>query len=115
AKQKDAPEWFIRRLEEAWGRDTASAILAAHRQEPPTDFTVKSDPQEWAERLGGRALPNGSVRVDRLSTPVPELPGFAEGQWWVQDTAASLPVRLLGNVQGIAVADLCAAPGGKSM
>ena len=43
-----------------------------------------------------------------------ELPGFAEGEWWVQDAAASLPARLLGDIAGQRVADLCAAPGGKT-
>src|SRR5690606_37773702 len=52
--------------------------------------------------------------VDRLPSPVAELPGYAEGEWWVQDAAASLPARLLGDVRGCAVADLCAAPGGKT-
>jgi 16S rRNA (cytosine967-C5)-methyltransferase len=42
------------------------------------------------------------------------LPGFAEGQWWVQDAAAALPARLLGDVAGKSIADLCAAPGGKT-
>ena len=41
--------------------------------------------------------------------------GFAEGDWWVQDAAATLPVRLLGDVAGKTVIDLCAAPGGKTM
>ena len=42
------------------------------------------------------------------------LPGFAEGQWWVQDAAAALPARLFGDVAGKTIADLCAAPGGKT-
>ena len=78
------------------------------------DLTVKDDPGRWAERLGGTVLPNGSVRVARLPAPVPDLPGFTEGAWWVQDAAASLPARLLGDVSGLRVADLCAAPGGKT-
>jgi len=111
---RDAPAWFAERLEAIYGRDGADAILKAHRLEAPIDFTVKSDPALWAERLGGRVLPNGSVRLDRLPGPVPELPGFSEGAWWVQDAAASLPARLLGDVEGLFVADLCAAPGGKT-
>src|SRR5690606_33717667 len=52
--------------------------------------------------------------VEKLAAPVTELPGFEEGAWWVQDAAASLPARLLGDVRGLRVADLCAAPGGKT-
>jgi len=40
--------------------------------------------------------------------------GFAEGQWWVQNAAAALPARLFGDVAGKTIADLCAAPGGKT-
>jgi 16S rRNA (cytosine967-C5)-methyltransferase len=59
-------------------------------------------------------LPTGTVRVENLAGAVTELPGFAEGAWWVQDAAASLPARLFGDVRGLRVADLCAAPGGKT-
>jgi 16S rRNA (cytosine967-C5)-methyltransferase len=114
ATTRDAPRWFAARLEAVYGTAEADAILRAHRLEAPVDFSVKSDPALWAERLGGHVLPNGSVRVERLSASVPELPGYAEGEWWVQDAAASLPARLLGDVRGLAVADLCAAPGGKT-
>lgn len=110
----DAPDWFSARLKAAYGAERAAAILAAHRAEPPIDFTVKSDPESWAERFGGIVLPTGSVRVARLSGPVHDLPGFAEGEWWVQDAAAALPARLLGDLHGLSVADLCAAPGGKT-
>ena len=114
ASQTDAPEWFIDRLNKAYGPATTTAILAAHRVEPSTDFTVKADPQRWAEAFGGVALPTGSVRVARLPASVPDLPGFADGAWWVQDAAAALPAQLFGNVRGLRVADLCAAPGGKT-
>ena len=110
----DAPEWFRERLAAAYGPDRTAAILAMHRIETPTDFTVKSDAEGWAEKLGGRALPTGSVRVGRLQGPVSDLPGFGEGAWWVQDAAAALPARLLGEIRGLKVADLCAAPGGKT-
>src|SRR6185295_7989330 len=77
------------------------------------DLTVNGDPPHWANRLGGRVLPTGSVRVPAHG-PVPALPGYGDGEWWVQDAAAALPARLLGDVRGRTVADLCAAPGGKT-
>src|SRR5438093_6627015 len=82
-------------------------------QEPSLDITVKSDAAQWASRLHGETLPTGTVRT-LLQGSVTMLPGFAEGQWWVQDAAAALPARLLGDVRGKTVADLCAAPGGKT-
>lgn len=109
----DAPDWLMARWTAAYGAATASAIAAANRGEPALDLTVKSDPQYWAEKLGGRVLPTGSVRVVAAGA-VNALPGFAEGAWWVQDAGAALPARLLGEVRGRRVADLCAAPGGKT-
>lgn len=110
----DAPSWFCDRLVSAYGAETARRILAAHRVEAPVDFTVKSDPNVWAEKFGGIVLPTGGVRVEKLTAHVTEFPGFAEGHWWVQDAAASLPARLFGDIAGLSVADLCAAPGGKT-
>jgi 16S rRNA (cytosine967-C5)-methyltransferase len=114
ASTDEAPKWFSDRLKAAYGDDTAGRILATHRHEAPVDFSVKADPELWAERLGGIVLPTGTIRVEKLGGPVTELPGFAEGAWWVQDAAASLPARLFGDVAGLRVADLCAAPGGKT-
>ncbi len=109
----DTPDWLFMRWMNAYGEDTARAIALAHRHEPPLDVTVKSEPDRWAERLGGRKLPTGSVRL-AAHGQVSALPGYAEGDWWIQDAAAALPVRLFGDLRGRSVADLCAAPGGKT-
>jgi 16S rRNA (cytosine967-C5)-methyltransferase len=87
--------------------------MRAHLNEPPLDITAKSDAPMWAEKLGGTLLPNGTIRVASAGS-VTSLPGFDAGEWWVQDAAASIPARLLGNVARLSVADLCAAPGGKT-
>lgn len=110
----EAPDWFRDRLAAAYGAEKADAILGAHRIEAPVDFTVRDDPERWAAALGGIVLPTGSVRVARLAAAIPDLPGFAEGQWWVQDAAAALPVRMFGELAGRRALDLCAAPGGKT-
>lgn len=110
----DAPDWFVERLTAAYGADEAKKILAAHRLESPVDFSVKSDPDKWASELGGMVLPTGTVRIEKLTGPVTDLPGYAEGAWWVQDAAAALPAKLFGDIKGKRVADLCAAPGGKT-
>ncbi|HMN88113.1 MAG TPA: RsmB/NOP family class I SAM-dependent RNA methyltransferase, partial [Bauldia sp.] len=111
--RENTPDWLWTRWVSAYGEETARAIAAAHRVEPALDLTVRSDAAGWAERLGGIVLPTGSVRLVP-SGPVDALPGFTEGAWWVQDAAAALPARLLGDVAGKHVADLCAAPGGKT-
>jgi 16S rRNA (cytosine967-C5)-methyltransferase len=109
----DAPDWLYARWRKTWGAETAAAIAAAHRVEPALDLSVRSHPEGWAKALGGIVLPTGSVRLI-ASGPVEQLPGYADGAWWVQDAAAALPARLLGDVRGKRVADLCAAPGGKT-
>jgi 16S rRNA (cytosine967-C5)-methyltransferase len=109
----DTPAWLLDRWTRHYGADTARAIALANRTEPSLDLTVKSEAEAWAVRLGGSVLPTGSVRLIPHG-PVPQLPGYQEGAWWVQDAAAALPVRLFGDVRGRAIADLCAAPGGKA-
>ena len=98
-----------------WG-GRAAAIAAGLALPPPLDLTLR-DPAgtaEWAERLGGTSLLPGHVRLPR-GTAVENLDGYDEGAWWVQDLAASLPARLLGEGQGRRALDLCAAPGGKTL
>jgi 16S rRNA (cytosine967-C5)-methyltransferase len=109
----DTPPWLMQRWIKNYGEATAHAIAAANGREPALDLTVKSDAETWAAKLGGRVLPTGSVRTI-VHGAVTALPGFDEGAWWVQDAAAAIPARLLGNVAGLRVADLCAAPGGKT-
>jgi len=109
----DTPPWLLERWQKNYGVETAAEIAAAHRLEPPLDLTAKSDAPIWAERLSGLLLPNGTIRLAHAG-PIAALPCYDEGAWWVQDVAASLPARLLGDVEGLSVADLCAAPGGKA-
>jgi len=113
----DTPPWLFERWTRTYGADIARTIASAHRIEPPLDLSVKNDAAAWAERLGGKLLTvgNGTGTVRLLAHgPVSALPGYADGAWWVQDVAASLPARLLGDVNGLRIADLCAAPGGKT-
>ncbi|MFN3658612.1 MAG: RsmB/NOP family class I SAM-dependent RNA methyltransferase [Pseudolabrys sp.] len=110
---RDTPEWLLARWTRTYGADMARAIAEANGHEPALDLTVKQDAAVWAERLRGRVLPTGTVRT-LAQGAVSLLPGFSEGAWWVQDAAASIPARLLGDVRGLRVADLCAAPGGKT-
>jgi 16S rRNA (cytosine967-C5)-methyltransferase len=110
----DTPAWLFERWKRNFGEEVARAIAVAHGHEPPLDLTVKSDAESWAQRLRGRVLPTGSVRTDTGGL-VSLLPGYSEAAWWVQDAAAALPARLLGDVAGKTVADLCAAPGGKTL
>jgi 16S rRNA (cytosine967-C5)-methyltransferase len=109
----DAPEWLWDRWVATYGQDTARAIAEAHLAEPALDVSVKDDPAGWAAKLGGAITATGSVRLADAGS-VEALTGYGDGAWWVQDMAATIPATLLGDVSGKRVADLCAAPGGKT-
>jgi 16S rRNA (cytosine967-C5)-methyltransferase len=113
AARLNIPDWLWSRWTRAYGEETTRRIAEASLREAPLDLTVRSGPAEWAARLGGVLLPTGSVRL-KPGGRIEDLPGFEQGAWWVQDAAAALPARLLGAVEGQSVADLCAAPGGKT-
>lgn len=109
------PMDIAERWSDAWGPDVAIAAAHAVAAPPPIDLTL-TDPAttaEWAVRLEGISLAAGHVRV-AAGASVPDLPGFAEGAWWVQDLAASIPGRLAARGRGRSL-DLCAAPGGKTL
>ena len=117
AARLNLPGWIWESWTTSYGEPQTRAIAAVLMQDPPLDLTMRDDQGDgaagWAPRLDGRVLPTGTVR--RLGGgDVEQLPGFADGAWWVQDVAAALPARLLGAVAGRRVADLCAAPGGKT-
>ena len=107
------PQWLGKRVRKAYGKDRLSAIASQHMVEPALDLTVPKDRDLWAERLGGVPVLSETVRLLRPGS-LTEFPGYEEGAWWVQDAAATIPVTLLGDVSGQRVADLCAAPGGKT-
>lgn len=109
----NTPEWLWNRWAASYGEACARGIASANLTEAALDLTCRSDASGWAERLGGVVLPTGSVRL-KSHGRIEDLAGYDEGAWWVQDAAAALPGRLFGQVAGLAIADLCAAPGGKT-
>ena len=113
SERLDVAPWLLARWSTYYGEAVARDIAIAIGHEPSLDITVKSDAEQWATRLHGETLPTGSVRT-LLQGSVTMLPGFSEGEWWVQDAAAALPAQLFGDVTGKTIADLCAAPGGKT-
>jgi|GWRWMinimDraft_9_1066018.scaffolds.fasta_scaffold00029_12 16S rRNA (cytosine967-C5)-methyltransferase len=114
AAKLNTPEWLWESWRIAYDNDTARAIATAHLKEPPLDIFPRGDAAALAESLEAQLLPTGSLRRE-TGGRIEDLPGFTDGEWWVQDTAASLPVRLFGDVAGKQVIDLCAAPGGKTL
>ena len=105
------PQWLRQPMVHRWGRDVVSAIEAVQAQTPPLDLSPKA---AMPEIEGAIALATGSTRLAQ-ATQVSTLPGYANGDWWVQDAAAALAARLLDAQPGETVLDLCAAPGGKTL
>jgi 16S rRNA (cytosine967-C5)-methyltransferase len=107
------PDWLGAAFIDSLGTDGARALAEAQRNEPALHLTAKGSPEDLAALTGGVRLPSGSVEAP--GGAVEDLPGYADGQWWVQDQAAALPAKLLEAAPGETVLDLCAAPGGKTL
>lgn len=119
AKLPDVPTLpadVAERWETQWGADMASGAARALACRAPIDlsFADHAEAERMADMMGGASIMPGHVRLDH-DVSVPDLPGYAQGHWWVQDIAASLPARLAGSGEGRTAYDLCAAPGGKTM
>lgn len=121
----DTPAWMWRAWERHYGAANARKIAIAHHRQAPLDITLR-DPNDRAsleQQLGpvdfavnqGEPAPMPSLRINPPPSNVTKLEGFSEGKFWVQDIAASLPVNLLGDIKGLEIFDLCAAPGGKTL
>jgi 16S rRNA (cytosine967-C5)-methyltransferase len=95
-----APQWLAARWRAAYGEAEAQAIAATIPQEPATDLTIKA---------------TGATERSDLKGEISTWPGFAQGDWWVQDASAAVPARLLEAQPGETALDLCAAPGGKTL
>lgn len=108
------PGWLRGRLQSAYGGKATAAIEAVQAGVPPVDLTPRGDPAALAEATSGLLLPTWSVRLP-AGGQVSALPGYATGDFWVQDAAAALPARMLAAQPGERVLDLCAAPGGKTL
>ncbi len=110
------PAEVVVRWAEQWGEAMPGQAASAYGERPPVDVSLKdqSETVKWTEALHGASFAPGHVRL-LDSAVIPDLPGFADGAWWVQDVAASCAARLLGAGNGRSALDLCAAPGGKTM
>lgn len=116
------PRWLIDALRRDWPRDVA-AILEADNRVAPLWLRVNRRRASRASLLerfaaAGVAAQAGDDLEDAVvlddSTDVTRLPGYAEGEFSVQDGAAQWAATLLDARPGERVLDACAAPGGKS-
>ena len=113
AARLNIPDWLWKSWASTYGEAVALQIAAASLVQAPLDISVKSDATGWGQRMSAVVLPTGTLRMV-ADGRIEDMPGYQDGGWWVQDAAAALPAKLLGDVAGKRVADLCAAPGGKT-
>ena len=106
------PETVEARWRVAWGEEVVLAARRAIAQRPALDLSFANE-EACAAFPEGISLAPLHRRLDHGGA-VPQLPGFGEGGWWVQDLASSLPARLIP-ADAKRVLDACAAPGGKTM
>ena len=109
------PPEFIKILKKGYTSEQIKQIEEISAREAPLDMTFKNlaEAEIWNRELNGTILPNGSIRLNN-GGKISALPGYDKGVWWIQDFAASLPVLAMGNIGGLRILDLCAAPGGKT-
>ncbi|MBP5399304.1 MAG: RsmB/NOP family class I SAM-dependent RNA methyltransferase [Alphaproteobacteria bacterium] len=107
------PKSFRQLLQKDYTKTQIDNIESACTQEPPLDITVKNNAEEWAKKLEGQLMPNGSIRLFSAGN-IPDILGYEQGQWWVQDFSSSLAIQSLNNIKDKKVLELCAAPGGKT-
>ena len=110
---ENLPNWLRQNWRHFWGDAATDTIAKLTMLPPPLDISVCKNPATWAEKLDGQIVDGHTIRREFDGDPT-QLSGFLEGAWWVQDAAAAIPARLLGQLDGKQVIDLCAAPGGKT-
>ncbi len=115
-ERDNIPAWLRARWQTAYGQEAVRAMAHALIIEPPLDISLKHPEAaaKWAERLNALILPTQTLRIHHPAGAVRNLPGYERGEWWVQDAAAALPALCMGEVGDRHIADLCAAPGGKT-
>ncbi len=102
------PGWLEQRWKAQYGKAISDAICMVAAQRPPLDLNTTQSFDE------GARLDDAIWRMAFDHRPVPNLPGYDDGAFFIQDIAASYPVRMLGDVKGKRVLDIGAAPGGKT-
>ena len=127
AVEESCPDWLYERLTEAYGQERTLEILRCSNDHPPLWLRVESSaisPQDFMSLLDRAGLPyrQSTLLPEAIlleePLPVPDIPGFREGYFSVQDISAQLSAPLLAD--GLspdaspAILDCCAAPGGKS-
>lgn len=107
------PEWLWKEWSKDYGEEVTKQIAGTFFNDAPVDISVRKDPEKWAKTLGGTLLPSCSIRKDDENAAF-FAEDFSDNDWWVQNAADALPVKLMGDIRDKDVIDLCSAPGYKT-
>jgi len=115
------PRWLVARWVSRWGSDETARLLEANNTEAPVVVRPYGVVREQLEAMLEAAkvevhdapLVEDSIRLGH-GISLTELGAFSQGLFFVQDPAATLVTRYAAIDADVDVADLCAAPGGKS-
>ncbi len=107
------PDWLLRRWQNNWPNDYLKIIKCFQELHPHIDVAVKKDIEKWKVELDADLLPNNVLRL-KQSGIIKDMPGYSEGNWWVQDYSSQIPVKIFSIAKDEEVLDLCASPGGKT-
>ncbi len=114
-EDQNMPDWMRVSWERTFGQKETQKITKTNLRNPPIDLTIRNNPDRWANKLGGKRIGKVTVRLPG-SVQIGLVEGFEDGEWWVQDAAATLPAQILATSAPVGrVCDLCAAPGGKTI
>lgn len=123
AVRESFPQELVKLFVREYGIEDTERMLLAFNGEKNTDITVntlKISRDDYLSRLIAAGyvaeispLSSLSIRISASVDPR-KLPGFDEGLFFVQDASCALCAEVLGAKSGEQIADVCAAPGGKS-
>ena len=109
----NVPVTLYKSWSKLWGATKADEMITFFMEPPPLDISIRNENDELVKALAGQMITEQTLRC-AFDGDVRKMPSYDQGSWWVQDIAATMPVRLMGNVAGKQIWDLCAAPGGKT-
>jgi 16S rRNA (cytosine967-C5)-methyltransferase len=116
------PRWLIARWIERWGEQDTERLLALNNAEAPIvirPYGIVREQLEATMEAAGVHVSEAAYARDSIAisggTTFTELGAFKNGLFFVQDPAATLVTEYAAIPIGATVADLCAAPGGKSL
>ena len=118
---KNLPNWIKNGWSKSLNREIVNEISKILVSIPKTDIHIKKkiiDKKDWEFELGGQLVFNNIIRLNNTKK-ISELIGFKEGDWWVQNAAASIPVKIIENYfrtsTQISVLEVGSSPGGKTI